>query len=112
VLAAIGLDPSLHLAEISRNAAPGAHADGAGYHIAADLKPPPNITLVSLPYCAPELNPMENVWQYLRGNKPANTVFRQRPRHSRVASDAWMFAENDTERIATTTTRSSASVNI
>jgi DDE superfamily endonuclease len=57
---------SLHLAEISRNVAPGAHAalvlDGAGYHIAADLKLPPNITLVPLPRYAPELNPMENVW--------------------------------------------------
>jgi len=56
---------SPHLAEIARNVAPGAHAalrlDGAGHHIAEDLKLPPNITLVHLPPYAPELNPMENV---------------------------------------------------
>ena len=78
---------SLHLAEIARNVAPGAHAalvlDGAGYHIADDLKVPPNITLVPLPRYAPELNPMENVWEYLRGNKLAITVFDKLRRHSR-----------------------------
>jgi hypothetical protein len=31
-----------------------------------DLNVPENITLLSLPPCAPELNPMENVWEYLR----------------------------------------------
>jgi DDE superfamily endonuclease len=106
---------SLHLAEISRNVAPGAHAalvlDGAGYHIAADLKLPPNITLVPLPRYAPELNPMENVWEYLRGNKLANTVFHSYEDILDTASDAWMFFENDTQRIATITARSWATVN-
>jgi transposase len=64
---------SIHLAEIGRRVAPGAHAalviDGAGYHVAARLAVPPNITLVRLPPYAPELNPIENVWEYLRGNK-------------------------------------------
>jgi transposase len=65
---------SLHLAAIGRKVAAGSHAalvlDGAGYHIAAALTVPENITLVRLPPYAPELNPIENVWQYLRGNKP------------------------------------------
>ena len=107
---------SRRLAEISRNVAPGAHAalalDGAGYHIAADLKPPPNITLVSPPRYAPELNPTENVWEYLRGNKLANTVFDSYEDILDIASDAWMFFETDKERIATITTRSWASVNV
>src|ERR1019366_1720017 len=64
---------SMHLAEISRVIAPNANAalvlDGAGYHVAADLVVPDNITLVPLPPYAPELNPVENVWEYLRGNK-------------------------------------------
>jgi transposase len=59
---------SLHLAEIGRRVAPGAHAalviDGAGYHVAARLAVPRNITLVRLPPYAPELNPVENVWEY------------------------------------------------
>lgn len=69
---------SKHLAEISREVAAGAHAvlvlDGAGYHIAADLDIPANITLLQLPPYAPELNPVENIWQYLRANKLAISV--------------------------------------
>jgi hypothetical protein len=48
---------SMHLAEIGRRVAPGAHAalviDGAGYHVAARLAVPRNITLVRLPPYAP-----------------------------------------------------------
>lgn len=107
---------SLHLAEIARNVAPGAHAalvlDGAGYHIAEALKVPPNITLVPLPPHAPELNPMENVWEYLRANKLAITVFDSYQDILDLTCDAWMFFENDRERIATIATRSWATVNV
>jgi hypothetical protein len=61
---------SLHLAEIAGQVASGAHAilvlDGAGWHTADDLDVPDNVTLLHLPPYAPELNPVENVWQYLR----------------------------------------------
>jgi hypothetical protein len=107
---------SLHLAEIARNVAPGAHAalvlDGAGYHIAEDLKVPPNITLVPPPRYAPELNPMENVWEYLRGNKLAITVFDSYHDILDTTCNARMFFENDNERIATITSRSWATVNV
>jgi DDE superfamily endonuclease len=70
---------SLHLTAIGRKVAAGSHAalvlDGAGYHIAAALTIPENVTLVRLPPYAPELNPIENVWEYLRGNKLAITIF-------------------------------------
>jgi hypothetical protein len=50
---------SLHLAEISKEVATGAHAililDGAGYHAAAALKAPANISFLPLPSYAPEL---------------------------------------------------------
>src|SRR5450759_1430693 len=39
--------------------------DGAGYHVAKDLAVPHNITLVPLPHYAPELTPIENVWDVL-----------------------------------------------
>ncbi|WP_422272410.1 transposase [Bradyrhizobium sp.] len=72
---------SLHLTAIGRKVAPGSHAalvlDGAGYHIAAALTIPENITLVRLPPYAPELNPIENVWEYLRATNsrsPSSTT--------------------------------------
>ncbi len=44
--------------------------DGAGWHQrASEIELPDNIVLLPLPPYAPELNPMENVWGYLRGNK-------------------------------------------
>src|SRR5271154_2990130 len=56
----------LHLDEISRNVAAGAHAvsllDRAGWHTTAKLEVPANITPIFLPSRAPELNPVENVW--------------------------------------------------
>src|SRR3546814_9407233 len=70
---------NLHLQEISRAVAPGAHAvlvvDGAGWHVSPELEVPENITLLPLPPYAPELNPIENVWEYLRANNLAIRVY-------------------------------------
>jgi transposase len=69
----------LHLDEISRHVAEGAHAvlilDRVGWHTTGKLDVPENITPIFLPSRAPELNPVENVWQYLRQNWLSNTVF-------------------------------------
>lgn len=71
---------ALHLAEISRAVAPGAHAvvllDQAGWHTTAKLDLPDNITLLPLPSRSPELNPVENVWQFMRDNWLSNRVFK------------------------------------
>ena len=68
-----------HLEEIARMVAPGAHAivllDQAGWHITEKLKPPTNISLLPLPPRSPELNPVENIWQYLRQSCLSNRVF-------------------------------------
>jgi predicted Zn-ribbon and HTH transcriptional regulator len=65
------------LAELSQ--APGAHAavliDGAGYHGAADLTIPDNITLVRLPPYSPELNAIEKLWQVMRENILSHRLF-------------------------------------
>ena len=70
---------TLHLAEIAQAVTPGSHAvlllDQAGWHVSRKLQVPPNITLVPLPAKAPELNPVENIWQYLRENWISNRVF-------------------------------------
>ena len=68
-----------HLEEISLQVAPGAHAavlvDRAGWHMSDKLDVPTNITLVPLPPRCPELNPVENVWQFLRGNYLNDRIF-------------------------------------
>ena len=107
---------SLHLAEIGRQVAPGSHAalvlDGAGYHVAKKLAVPNNITLVPLPPYAPELNPIENVWEYLRGNKLAITVFENYDDILHKACNAWNFFTDDPDRIASITSRSWATVSL
>ena len=83
----------LHLDEISSNVAKGAHAvvllDRAGWHITSKLDMPENITPIFLPSRAPELNPVENVWQYLRQNWISNTVFENYDAILDAACDAW-----------------------
>jgi hypothetical protein len=69
-----------HLAEISAAVAADAHAvmllDQAGWHTANALEIPDNITLMPLPPRSPELNPTENIWQFMRENWLSNRVFR------------------------------------
>jgi transposase len=71
---------------------------------------PGNITLIRLPPRAPELNPMENVWEYLRGNRLAITVFRDYDDIVDKTCDAWTFLANDSDRVASITIRSWATV--
>jgi transposase len=71
---------NLHLQEISSQVSPGAHAvlilDRAGWHRSGGkLRVPDNISLLYLPPYSPELNPAENVWQYLRQNFLSNRVY-------------------------------------
>jgi transposase len=70
---------TLHLNEIAQAVTPGAHAlvlvDQAGWHQSKKLVVPVNITLVPLPAKAPELNPVENIWQFMRENWLSNRIF-------------------------------------
>jgi len=106
-----GRRPSiLHLAEISANVVPGAHAvliiDGAGWHQTGDkLRVPGNITLLHLPPYSPELNPVENVWAYLRGNKLSNRVFDTYDAIVDACCDAWNRLTAQPERITTIASR-------
>ena len=64
-----------------RQVASGAHAvlicDGAGWHAKSkEIVVPSNITLVTLPAYSPELNPMENVWEFLRDNRFGAQVWK------------------------------------
>lgn len=61
---------NLQLAAISAKVEPLRHAmlllDQAAWHMTPTLDMPSNISNIPLPAKCPELNPQENVWQYIR----------------------------------------------
>ena len=83
----------LHLDEISRYVARKAHAavlmDRAGRHTTGKLQVPKNITIILLPSRSPELNPVENIWQYLRQNWLSNRVFADYDAILDAGCEAW-----------------------
>ena len=108
---------NLHLREISAKVAPGAHAvlvcDGAGCHQKGKkLVVPDNITLLRLPPYSPELNPMENVWDYLRQNKLCAQVWASYEQILDACQNAWRFLINDPDRIRSIGTRKWACVTV
>ena len=82
-----------HLDEISRTVRRRAHAvlllDRAGWHTTGALVVPGNISLVFLPPRSPELNPVENIWQYLRANWLSNRVYETYDAIVDAACEAW-----------------------
>ncbi len=82
-----------HLAEISTAVDPGAHAvvmvDQAGWHMSPKLNVPDNITLLPLPPQSPELNPVENIWQFLRDNWLSNRIFKSYDEIVALCCEAW-----------------------
>ena len=82
-----------HLDEIGRTVARGAHAvlllDRAGWHTTEKLTIPNNLTLILLPSHSPELNPVENIWQFLRANWLSNRVFQTYDEIIAAACEAW-----------------------
>jgi hypothetical protein len=108
---------NLHLQEISSQTTPGAITvllcDGAGWHqTGGKLKPPDNIVLLPLPTYSPELNPMENVWEYLRANKLSRSVWQNYDAILQACAAAWNWLVNDPERIRSIGTREWATVNV
>jgi transposase len=82
-----------HLQEISCQVSPGAHAvlilDRAGWHTTKKLQVPDNITLLPLPPRSPELNPVENIWQFLRDNWLSNRIFQSYDQIVDLCCEAW-----------------------
>ncbi len=93
----------LHLAEIARTVAPGAHAvllmDQAGWHVTAALIIPENISIIPLPAKCPELNPVENIWQFMRDNWLSNRIFETYDEIVNHCCDAWNKLIDQPERI-------------
>lgn len=108
---------ALHLAEISSQVAPGSIAavicDGAGWHATGGaLQLPGNIMLLPLPPYAPELNSMENVWAYLRGNKLSAGIWDSYDEIVEACANAWNWLMDDPERIFSIGARRWATVSV
>lgn len=106
-----------HLVEISAEVTQGAHAvllcDGAGWHQRGKkLIVPNNVTLLPLPPYSPELNPMENVWDYLRQNKLCGRVWPIYEHILDACQGAWRFLIDDPDRIRSIGSRKWACVNL
>jgi len=98
------------LEEFSRHLAPGVRAvlvwDNAPYHVGGGVVVPANVSPIGLLPYAPELNPVENLWHYLRSHYWSLQVYRAdsfptRWTHAHtllsggVFSDATLFQHDD-----------------
>jgi transposase len=93
------------LDEFSTTIAADEHAvmiwDGAGFHTSRKLRVPDNITLLQLPPYSPELNPMENLWHYLKSHYWSNRAYADYEELEEAAIDAWRIAVLDTDLMKT-----------
>ncbi len=82
-----------HLEEIASQVAHGAQGvvllDQASWHTTDKLKIPANLTLLPLPPRSPELNPAENIWQFMRDNWLSNRVFKSHDDVVNLSCEAW-----------------------
>ena len=77
--------------------------DGAGWHNAGDLKFPNNITPMRLPPYAPEVNPIERVWEHLKERYLSQRLLNDYDAIVTATCIAWNKLRNDTGRIASLT---------
>ena len=75
--------------------------DGAGFHTGRSLIVPGNITLVQLPPYSPELNPIENLWHYLKSHFWSNRAYADYDALEEAAMHAWRIALLDEELVTT-----------
>jgi len=96
---------NLFLEEFSRRLAPGVHAvllwDNAGYHVGKGLVVPRNVSLIGLLPYSPELNPVENLWHYLRSHHWSHRVYPDYEALRDAATVAWRAVCLDPEMIRT-----------
>jgi transposase len=98
---------SLFLAAFAAQLEPGVHAvlilDQAGWHGGKALHVPKNVTLLPLPPYAPELNPVERVWLYLRERFLSHRVLDGYTAALDAACAAWNALTEETGRLASLT---------
>ena len=84
---------NVFLRMLSKELKPGEHAvlilDGAGWHKSKKLVVPDNVTCLLLPPYSPELNPVENLWHYLRSHYLSNRTYAGYDDLLDAGGDAW-----------------------
>lgn len=92
-----------HLSQISKATKPGRHAviiaDGASWHQDRLCEKFGNISLLKLPPYSPELNPIEQVWQWIRQHELSNRVFKNYNDIVDCCCEAWNSFISDVERV-------------
>jgi transposase len=96
---------NLFLDQFSQALGPDEHAamiwDGAGYHLSGQLQVPANVTIIQLPPYSPELNPIENLWHYLKSHFWSNRAYYNYEHLEQAAIDAWQKAVLDADLMKT-----------
>jgi transposase len=96
---------NVFLEQLSRTIPADEHAvllwDGAGFHRSKELQTPTNITLITLPPYSPELNPIENLWHYLKSHYWSNRVYADEEALDQAAVEVWRKAAFDPELLQT-----------
>ena len=98
-----------HLQQIATRTQPGRHAvvimDGAGWHTDDIAQEIDNLSIIKLPPYSPELNPIEQVWQWLRQNELANRCFEGYEDIVEQCCRAWNSFISDSKRVASLCSR-------
>ena len=98
-----------HLRLISNATPKGRHSvviiDGAAWHTEDTASLFPNISVIKLPPYSPELNPMEQVWQWLRQRCLSNSVFDGYDEIVEQVSRAWKIFIEAPKRVTQLCTR-------
>ena len=101
-----------HIEEIAKCVPEGRHAlvimDGAGWH-SVNLNND-KVTVLKLPPYSPELNPCEQIWQYLKDHYLANRCFSDYNELIEAICTAWNRFAEDIDRIISMCSRSWAKV--
>ena len=94
---------NIFLQELSAKISPEKHValivDNAGWHKSGLLIVPDNITLVPLPPYSPELNAMEQVWEWMRGHHLSNQCYKNYNQIVTLACKAWNEFSNNMELV-------------
>jgi transposase len=89
------------LAQFAKSLPADEHAvmiwDGAGFHASKQLCVPDTVSLITLPPYSPELNPIENLWHYLKSHFWSNRAYDDYDALEQAAVDAWRKAALDPE---------------